>query len=279
MFASPRLSTSDCLGKYARICPERAILRSRAPRRLHCRAAQDSGSELKITRRGVVNGVYLGLSAYLTYDLVQDLGLSVGDNAQPVPQYEGIQGVGSIYKVATFAGGCFWCMEPAFDKLGAGVIGTISGYTGGPEENPTYLQVSGKETHHKEAVQVVYDPTIISYEKLLDAFWHSVDPTQDNGQFVDIGPQYATAIYCYDDEQLKAAEASKSKLQAAGVFGEGKPIVTEVVDASELPFWPAEKYHQNYYKNRSMRYKLYRSLSGRDDFIQSIWGPEYLFSK
>eukprot|EP00959_Pyramimonas_sp_CCMP1952_P092677 1939599-Pyramimonas_sp.AAC.2 len=170
------------------------------------------------------------------------------------------------------------CMEPAFDKLGAGVVGTISGYTGGSEENPTYLQVSGKETHHREAVQVVYDPTKVSYEQLLDAFWHSVNPTQDNGQFVDIGPQYTTAIYCYDEEQLKAAEASKSKLQASGVFGAGKPIVTEIIVASELPFWPAEKYHQNYYKNRAMRYKLYRSLSGRDDFIQSIWGPDFLYN-
>lgn len=249
------------------------------PRRMHCRASQEPPPEKKVTRRNFVNVLYFGAGAYLTYDLVQDLGLSVGENALPVPEYEGIKGVGSIYKVAAFAGGCFWCMEPAFDKLGAGVIGTISGYTGGPEANPTYIQVAGKETHHREAVQVVYDPKLISYEQLLDGFWRSVDPTQADGQFVDLGPQYSTAVYCYDEAQLKAATQSKANLQMSGIFGAGKPIVTDIIDASSLPYWPAEKYHQNYYVNRALRYKLYRGLSGRDEFIQSVWGPGSVYSE
>lgn len=212
-----------------------------------------------------------GVWVYLGYDLIQDLGFSVGDNAQPVPQYEGVQGVGTKYKLATFAGGCFWCMEKPFDKLD-GVVATVSGYTGGEEQNPTYRSVSARETHHLEAVQVVYDPTKVTYEQLLDAFWHNVNPTQDNGQFVDVGPQYTTAIFTYDAEQAAAAEASKRQLQAEGRYGPS-PIVTPIREASE--FWPAERYHQNYYQRRAMRYGFYRGLSGRDEYIQEIWGPNY----
>eukprot|EP00238_Polyblepharides_amylifera_P013504 CAMPEP_0196587114 /NCGR_PEP_ID=MMETSP1081-20130531/56494_1 /TAXON_ID=36882 /ORGANISM="Pyramimonas amylifera, Strain CCMP720" /LENGTH=286 /DNA_ID=CAMNT_0041909209 /DNA_START=116 /DNA_END=976 /DNA_ORIENTATION=- len=245
---------------------------------LTCKAVEEDETSNKpeFNRREFIgNAALAGLWGFVGYDLVQDLGFSVGDNALPVPPYEGIEGVGSQYKVAAFAGGCFWCMEPAFDKLGPGVAGTISGYTGGVEQSPTYREVAARETGHREAVQVVYDPKLVSYESLLNAYWHSVDPTQENGQFVDVGPQYTTAIYFYDEEQRKAAEKSKLKLSADKTFGVGKPIVTEIVAASD--FWPAEKYHQNYYETHAVRYKFYRSLSGRDEFIQSVWGPKAVY--
>jgi peptide-methionine (S)-S-oxide reductase len=168
--------------------------------------------------------------------------------------------------VATFAGGCFWCMEPPFDKLD-GVISTTSGYIGGSRRNPTYQEVSAGTTGHTEAVQVVFDPTKVSYEKLLEVFWVNVDPTDAGGQFCDRGSQYRTGIFVHDETQRKLAEASKAALAKSKPFG--APIVTEVVAAGE--FWPAEAYHQDYYKKNPIRYKYYRTSCGRDQRLQELW--------
>jgi len=168
---------------------------------------------------------------------------------------------------ATFAGGCFWCMEPPYDKLD-GVIATTSGYTGGKKVNPTYREVSAGGTGHAEAVQVEYDPKKVSYEKLLDVFWHNVDPTQKDGQFCDHGAQYRTAIFVHDDAQKAAAEASKAALAKSKPFK--GDIVTEIVPAST--FYPAEDYHQDYYMKNPVRYKFYRTGCGRDARLQELWG-------
>jgi peptide-methionine (S)-S-oxide reductase len=168
---------------------------------------------------------------------------------------------------ATFAGGCFWCMEPPFDKL-PGVIATTSGYIGGHKKNPTYKEVSAGGTGHTEAVQVVYDPKRVSYEKLLDVFWHNIDPTQKDGQFCDHGDQYRTGIFYHDEEQKRLAEAAKAKLQQHKPFrGE---VVTEIVPAGE--FYPAEEYHQDYATKNPIRYKFYRTRCGRDQRLQELWG-------
>jgi peptide-methionine (S)-S-oxide reductase len=168
---------------------------------------------------------------------------------------------------ATFAGGCFWCMEPPYDKL-PGVISTISGYMGGKTRNPTYEQVSSGASGHAEVVQVEYDPSKVSYEKLLEVFWHNVDPTQRDGQFCDHGSQYRTAIFYHSEEQRKLAEASKAALQKNKPFkGE---IVTEIAAAPE--FYRAEEYHQDFYKKNPARYKLYRTGCGRDARLQALWG-------
>jgi peptide-methionine (S)-S-oxide reductase len=168
---------------------------------------------------------------------------------------------------ATFAGGCFWCMEPPYDKLD-GVISTTSGYTGGRKKNPTYEEVSGGTTGHAEAVQVAYDPTKVSYEKLLEVFWQNIDPFTPNAQFCDHGSQYRSAIFYHDEEQKRAAEASKQKLEKSGRITQ--PIVTEIVPAGE--FYPAEDYHQDYYQNNPVRYKYYRYRCGRDEALEKIWG-------
>ena len=170
---------------------------------------------------------------------------------------------------ATFAGGCFWCMEHPFEKLD-GVIEVLSGYTGGNENNPTYKEVSAGETGHVEAVQIFYYPSKISYSDLLDLFWKQVDPTDPNGQFVDRGPQYKTAIFYHSKEQKTLAEESKKELAESGRYE--KPIVTEIIKAS--PFHKAEDYHQDYYKKNAMRYKFYRRHSGRDQYLKQIWGRE-----
>jgi len=170
---------------------------------------------------------------------------------------------------ATFAGGCFWCMEPPFEKL-AGVDAVVSGYTGGQTVNPTYEEVSSGRTGHAEAVEVLYDPAQITYTELLDVFWRNIDPTTRDRQFVDTGSQYRTAIFYHNDEQKRLAEDSKKKLDALGRFG--KPIVTEIVPAGK--FYAAEEYHQDYYKKSSTRYKFYRFNSGRDQYLERIWGKE-----
>jgi len=172
-------------------------------------------------------------------------------------------------KKATFAGGCFWCMEPPFEKL-PGVLSVTSGYTGGRTDNPKYEEVSSGGTGHAEAVEVLYDPARITYEKLLDVFWRNIDPTTKDRQFVDSGSQYRTAIFTHDEEQKRLAGESKKKLEASGRFG--KPIVTEIVPAGK--FWPAEEYHQDYYKKSSTRYKFYRFNSGRDQYLDRIWGKD-----
>jgi peptide-methionine (S)-S-oxide reductase len=168
---------------------------------------------------------------------------------------------------ATFAGGCFWCMEPPFDKLD-GVISTISGYTGGTKKNPTYEEVSAGKTGHAEVVQITYDPKKITYEKLLEVFWRNVDPLTPNRQFCDVGSQYRTAIFYHDETQKRLAEESKKALSKR--FKE--PIVTEIVAASE--FYPAEDYHQDYYIRNPLRYKYYRYSCGRDQRLEALWGPD-----
>ena len=169
--------------------------------------------------------------------------------------------------VATFAGGCFWCMEQPFDKLD-GVLATTSGYIGGMKQNPTYEQVSAGATGHAEAVQVLYDPKKVTYEKLLDVFWRNIDPTVTDRQFCDVGNQYRTAIFVHNDAQRAAAEASKAALEKSKPFKE--PIVTPIVAATE--FWPAEEYHQNYYVKNPVRYSYYRTGCGRDARLKQLWG-------
>jgi len=168
---------------------------------------------------------------------------------------------------AIFAGGCFWCMEPPFDKL-PGVIATISGYTGGTKKNPTYQQVSSGRTGHAESVKVVYDPTVISYQQLLDVYWVNVDPLAVDRQFCDHGDQYRTAIFYLNDEQKRLALASKKKLEESGRFDQ--PIATQIVPAGK--FYPAEDYHQDYYKKNPIRYKFYRYNCGRDQRLEQLWG-------
>ena len=171
--------------------------------------------------------------------------------------------------VAIFAGGCFWCVESDFDKV-PGVTRTISGYIGGTVDKPTYKQVSAGGTGHREAVQISYDPTIVSYEQLLEAFWHSVDPTDAGGQFCDRGFVYSTAIYATSDEQLRLALESKAAPEAEGRLKQ--PVVTEIVAAGR--FFPAEDYHQNFYKKSPVRYKVYRYSCGRNARIEELWGKD-----
>lgn len=170
---------------------------------------------------------------------------------------------------ATFAGGCFWCMEHPFDEL-EGVVSTTSGYIGGHVANPTYKRVSWGGTGHYEALQVEYDPKVVSYETLLDTFWVNVDPTDDGGQFCDRGDQYRTGIFAHDTEQRQLAEMSKQGLVASNVLS--APIVTEVIDATE--FYPAEDYHQDYYLKNPVRYKVYRYGCGRDRRLAQLWGED-----
>ncbi|WP_204140608.1 peptide-methionine (S)-S-oxide reductase MsrA [Halomicronema sp. CCY15110] len=167
---------------------------------------------------------------------------------------------------AIFAGGCFWCMEKPFDEL-PGVISTTSGYTGGTVANPSYMQVSGGGTGHVEAVKVTYNPAQVSYDQLLEVFWHNVDPVDDRGQFCDKGSQYRSAIFYQDEQQAAAAESSKQAL-AATKFNQA--IATEILATSA--FYPAEDYHQNYYQTHSVRYKVYRYACGRDQRLEAIWG-------
>lgn len=180
-------------------------------------------------------------------------------------------GKDEVVKKATFAGGCFWCMQPAFENI-KGVKEVVSGYTGGEMVNPTYEEVSSGKTGHREAVEVIYDPSEARYEDLLEVFWQNIDPTDPGGQFADKGSQYKTAIFYQDDEQKKIAERSKEKLSGSGKFN--KPIVTEIIKASK--FYPAEEYHQDYHKKNPVRYQMYKKGSGREDFIKKTWGKKDL---
>ncbi len=175
----------------------------------------------------------------------------------------------SNYAKATFAGGCFWCMEPPFDKLD-GVISTVSGYCGGHKENPTYQEVSSGTTGHTEALQVTYDPGKVRYEELLDIFWRNINPVDAAGQFVDRGSQYRPGIFYHNDEQKRLAEDSRDKLARSGKFK--APVATEIVALDQ--FYPAEDYHQDYYQKNPVRYKFYRYNSGRDQFLKKVWGEE-----
>jgi peptide methionine sulfoxide reductase msrA/msrB len=172
-------------------------------------------------------------------------------------------------KVATFAGGCFWCTEADFEKVG-GVYQVISGFSGGHTANPTYKQVSAGKTGHIECVQVHYDPQQVSYAELLEAFWRQVNPTDNGGQFVDRGDSYRTMIFVNNASERLAAEKSRAALNASGRYE--LPVITEIRQLES--FYPAEEYHQDYYKNNPLRYKYYRNNSGRDQFLQKIWGDD-----
>tara|TARA_R110002110_G_scaffold5945_2_gene30020 strand:- start:12 stop:638 length:627 start_codon:yes stop_codon:yes gene_type:complete len=174
---------------------------------------------------------------------------------------------GAKQATAIFAGGCFWCMEPPYDKT-EGVIDTISGYTGGTTVNPSYDEVSAGGTGHAEAVKVIYDPAKVDYEKLLHIFWRNIDPTRKDAQFCDSGAQYRSAIFYGNDEEKRQAEASKAEMQSRFT----PPVVTEIEQAGA--FYPAEKYHQNYYLKNPNRYTFYRWSCGRDQRLKDVWGEE-----
>src|SRR6266496_4002059 len=169
-------------------------------------------------------------------------------------------------RTAIFAGGCFWCIQPAFDKAN-GVIKTVLGYSGGTEPNPTYQLVSSERTNYRESIEITYDPAKISYEQLLDIYWRQIDPTQADGQFTDIGPSYRAAIFYGNAEEKKIAQASKEKLTRSGKFK--KPIVTEILPA--VKFWPAEDYHQKYYRQNPERFEAFEEGSGRESFKKEKW--------
>ena len=208
---------------------------------------QDTMNFIRLTRWSTL--LLLGCAA---------LNINAADNTEETP-----------YEKAIFAGGCFWCMEPPFDKLD-GVISTTSGYTGGDKENPTYKEVSRGGTGHTEAIQIIYDPTLVSYEELLNEFWHNIDPTNAGGQFCDWGSQYRSEIFYQDAEQEKLAAESKTALTELKPFA--APIVTEVTQASV--FYPAEDYHQDYYQKNPVRYKFYRYGCGRDKRLEELWGEK-----
>ena len=172
-----------------------------------------------------------------------------------------------VLEKATFAGGCFWCMEPAFDKL-EGVKSVVSGYTGGRKPNPTYEEVSTGITGHAESVEITFDPAVISYSKLLDVFWRNIDPTVKDRQFCDVGTQYRSAIFYHGEEQKRLAEASKRAIEQSRRFP--GPIYTGIAPATT--FYPAEEYHQKYYQKNPIRYKYYRNGCGRDQRLKELWG-------
>src|SRR5438876_8057105 len=170
-------------------------------------------------------------------------------------------------RTAIFAGGCFWCIQPAFDKAN-GVIKTVVGYCGGTEPNPTYDLVTSEKTNYRESIEITYDPAKISFDQLLDIYWRQIDPTQADGQFTDIGPSYRAAIFYGNAEEKKIAEASKAKLASSGKFK--KPIVTEILP--EMKFWPAEDYHQKYYRQNPEHFEAFEKGSGRVSFKTEKWG-------
>ncbi len=218
-----------------------------------------------MNRPGKIRKLPLGVFLAIVVLVIASIVLS---NRLQQKDGDGERGVVNVKtEAAIFAGGCFWCMEPPFEKLD-GVIDVVSGYTGGEGKNPTYSDYA--EKGHVEAVQIAYDPNKVSYEQLLDVFWRQIDPTDSGGQFVDRGPQYRSAIFYRNDRQKKLAEESKEQLAKSGRFD--KPVVTEILPASA--FYRAEDYHQNYYKEHSLRYRYYRSRSGRDRFLEKVWGDE-----
>ncbi|MBN2008984.1 peptide-methionine (S)-S-oxide reductase MsrA [candidate division KSB1 bacterium] len=195
--------------------------------------------------------VIVGSFSYIVY--------SQANQSMKMPEYG--------YKKAIFAGGCFWCMEPPYAELD-GVIDVVPGYTGGTKKNPSYKEVSTGKTGHVEAVQITYDPAKVSFDQLLDVYWHQIDPTDDGGQFADRGSQYHTVIFYQDDEQKIAAKKSKQALEKSGRFN--KPIVTKILPATT--FYKAEDYHNDYYKKNPQRYEAYKKGSGREGFIKTKWG-------
>jgi peptide-methionine (S)-S-oxide reductase len=218
---------------------------------------------MKMRLRPLASSALLGAAAALTALALTNL--AVGQQPTPPPRAS----VQAQYATATFAGGCFWCMEPPFDKLD-GVISTTSGYIGGSMINPTYEQVSAGQTGHTEAVQIVFDPIRVSYTKLLEVFWRNIDPTVKDRQFCDRGSQYRSGIFVHDAEQHRLAEASKAQLEKSKPFKE--PIVTEITLART--FYPAETYHQDYYLKNPIRYAYYRNGCGRDARLKELWGAQ-----
>jgi len=208
------------------------------------------------------------IGAVLVTSSLLGCGLQPGDKAGASPAKEQ-QKAHSGTRIATFAGGCFWCIEADFEKV-PGVIEAISGYSGGTEPDPNYSQVSSGRTGHLEVVQVHYDPAAISYEGLLQAFWRMIDPTDAGGQFYDRGRQYATAIFVHDDNQRAAAERSLAELAVTGRHD--APLVTPIRAA--VPFYAAEDYHQDYYRRNNVRYSFYRFNSGRDRYLEDVWGED-----
>jgi methionine-S-sulfoxide reductase len=192
---------------------------------------------------------YAGLTAIIVTG-------SRGQNSSPVET-----------RTAIFAGGCFWCIQPAFDKA-KGVVKTVVGYCGGTEPNPTYQLVSSEKTSYRESIEITYDPAKISYEQLLDIYWRQIDPTQADGQFTDIGPSYRAAIFYGNEQEKKIAEASKEKLARSGKFN--KRIVTEILPA--MKFYPAEAYHQKYYQQNPEHFEAFEEGSGRVSFQKKTWG-------
>jgi methionine-S-sulfoxide reductase len=187
--------------------------------------------------------------------------------ACPIASSNGQNSSHAETKTAIFAGGCFWCIQPAFDKA-KGVIQTVVGYCGGTEPNPTYELVSSEKTGYRESIQITYDPAKISYDQLLDIYWRQIDPTQADGQFTDIGSSYRAAIFFNNDDEKKIAEASKEKLAHSGKFN--KPIVTEILPA--MKFYPAEVYHQKYYQQNPKHFEVFEQGSGRTSFKKKAWG-------
>jgi len=197
----------------------------------------------------ILFGFLLGISLALIVDLAN------AQSASPLPT-----------KTAVFAGGCFWCIQPAFDKAN-GVIKTVVGYCGGTEPNPTYELVTSEKTNYRESIEITYDPAKISFDQLLDIYWRQIDPTQADGQFTDIGPSYRVAIFYSDNEEKKIAEASKAKLAHSGKFD--KPIATEILPL--MKFYPAEAYHQKYYQQNAEHFEAFEKGSGRVSFQKKTW--------
>ena len=207
---------------------------------------------------GLITGIFLAGAAVAAGD-------KMGESGMAEPMDKGMaQGQ---YETAIFAGGCFWCMQPPFDKT-KGVIKTVAGYTGGTVPHPTYEQVSAGGTGHAESVEVTFDPKIVSYKELLDVFWHNIDPLAKDRQFCDGGHQYRSAIFYVNEEQKKLAQESKAALESSKRFT--SPIETEIVAATA--FYPAEEYHQEYYRKNPARYKFYRWNCGRDQRLKMLWG-------
>jgi len=214
----------------------------------------------------MVRRLLLGLLLLATLGLIWDA-LPFYATADSVSKSSGV-GADTNLATATFAGGCFWCMEKPFDELD-GVLSTTSGYTGGTKVDPTYAEVSAGGTGHVEAVEVVYDPAKVNYDTLINVFWKNVDPVDDRGQFCDKGSQYRAKIFVHGDEQQALAEQSKRSLMAEPKF-EANPIVTAIEPAQT--FYPAEDYHQDYYLKHPVRYKFYRTACGRDQRLAEVWG-------
>jgi len=220
-----------------------------------------------MTRFVTVLGMILALAAGGALAFAGEGAMGKEGMSKPEGMKEGMAEGG--HEIAIFAGGCFWCMQPPFDKT-KGVIRTVAGYTGGTVADPTYEQVSAGGTGHAESVEVVFDPKIVSYKQLLDIYWHNIDPLAKDRQFCDSGHQYRSAIFYSGAEQKKEAEASKAALEASHRFQ--APIQTEIVAAG--PFYPAEDYHQEYYRKNPVRYKFYRWNCGRDQRLKMLWGAD-----